>query len=69
MSNGTPNMHLVATSWRMDAAIHLYDGHKGVLVCGTAFDEMWVITSAEEPTCRGCSRAFARANATHPLDR
>jgi transposase-like protein len=64
-----PGFTLVATAWRMDAAIHLYDNKAGRIVCGADAETVWVIEAADRPTCRGCGRAFNREFATHPLDR
>ena len=56
----------VALSWRKDAKVHIYEVGAGITLCGKNALDGWALES-QDPTCRGCRRAWARINSQHPL--
>lgn len=54
-----------AITWRKDAKIHIYEVGTGLTLCGRDATEGWAV-GRKDPTCRECSRAFARLSQQHP---
>jgi len=60
-------MDKVATAWRNDAAVHVFDPETAMLLCRADYKQIWPLPDDRMPTCRGCLRAYNRLTQLHPL--